>query len=360
MTEQNAHSARPTDASDWMAELNQGELEPAQKAALADWLRESPVNVREFLEANLLAQDMRDIAVSREQLEDWVKQVREARPPIPFPVTGMPSSVNLASQVNRAQSRNRFRVWSIAASVALVVMFGAMTYFHWQEGRYSTDLGEQRIVTLADGSVVTLNTSSTIKVDFSNQRRNIELIEGEAFFRVAHDAARPFDVTARDATARAVGTQFNVRIAGESTLVSVVEGVVDVRERVQRETAAQAPAAAERLRLHKGEEAAVDARQTQGEQQSARVVRTVHAAPLRAVAWTRGRVEFEGTPLVDVLDEFQRYRKFDVSVAEPLRKIRLTGSFDAQDLESALAYIATLPNVVVETTGAHSFVVRER
>jgi ferric-dicitrate binding protein FerR (iron transport regulator) len=61
-----------------------------------------------------------------------------------------------------------------------------------------------------------------------------------------------------------------------------------------------------------------------------------------------------------VLDEFQRYREFEVSVAEPLRQMRLTGSFDAQDLESALAYIATLPDVVVETTGPHSFVIRER
>jgi transmembrane sensor len=351
MRESNADTPRPTSASDWMAELNQGELDPERKAALTDWLRESPLNVREFLEANLLAQDLRDVPVSREQLEDWVKEVREARSPIPLAVTGTTSVFDAAPRSDRVQRRNRRRAWSIAASLALVASFGAAAYMHWQDGRYSTDLGEQRIVTLADGSVVTLNTSSTIKVDFSKQRRNVQLIEGEAFFRVAHDTARPFDVTARDATARAVGTQFNVRIAGESTLVSVVEGVVDVRE---------VSAAEEVLRLHKGEEAAVATSHAMADQESARVRKMAHAAPLRAVAWTRGRVEFDGTPLVDVLDEFQRYRQFQVSVAEPLRQMRLTGSFDAQDLESALAYIATLPNVVVETTGAHSFVIRER
>lgn len=360
MREQNGHTPRPSRASDWMAELNEGELEPAQKAALADWLRESPLNVRELLEANLLAQDLRDLPVTREQLEEWVKEVREARLPIPLAVTGTPSFVDEARHGDRTLPRSVLRSWSIAASVALITLFGAATYMHWQDGRYSTELGEQRILTLADGSVVTLNTSSTIKVDFSDRRRNIELIEGEAFFRVAHDAARPFDVTSPDATARAVGTQFNVRIAGQSTLVSVVEGIVDVRERVERKATEQASAAEAVLRLHGGEEAAVDVRKTVDDAESARVLKTVHAAPLRAVAWTRGRVEFEGTPLIDVLDEFQRYREFQVSVAEPLRQMRLTGSFDAQDVESALAYIATLPNVVVETTGAHSFVIRER
>ena len=350
----------PTTASDWMAELGQGDLDPAQKAALTDWLRESPRNVRELIETTLLARDIRDIPVSREQLDEWVKEVREGRPPIPLAVAGTPSSFNEAAHVDRAPARSWLRTWAMAASVAFVAVMGTATYLHWQDGRYSTDLGEQRILTLADGSVVTLNTSSTIRVDFSKQQRNIELIEGEAFFRVAHDTARPFDVTARDATARAVGTQFNVRIAGQTTMVSVVDGVVDVRERVQTNPAGQAPTVEPVLRLHKGEEATVAPRQTAGDQQPPRVVRTAHAAPLRAVAWTRGRVEFDGTPLVDVLSEFQRYREFEVSVAEPLRQMRLTGSFDAQDLESALAYIATLPGVVVERTGAQSFLVRER
>lgn len=348
MREQKVDTTRLTTASDWMAELGQQELEPDQKAALTDWLRESPRNVREMLEATLLEQDIRDVPVSRDQLDEWVKEARESRAPSPLPVAGF----DAASQPDRAKPRSKLRAWSIAASVAFVAMIGGAAYLHWQDGRYSTDLGEQKILTLADGSIVTLNTSSTIKVDFSAHRRNIELIEGEAFFRVAHDTARPFDVTARDATARAVGTQFNVRIAPQATLVSVLEGVVDVRER--------GPEADQVLRLQKGEEATVDIGQTLEDRQSPRVVKTAHATPMRAVAWTRGRVEFDGTPLIDVLGEFQRYRSFDVSVDEPLRQMRLTGSFDAQDLESALQYIATLPGVVVERTGTHSFLVRER
>lgn len=358
MKEHKADRSGPAAASDWIAELGQGELDPARKAALADWLRESPRNVREFLEATLLAQDLRDVSVSRAQLDAWVEEAREPRSPIPITGTGTPASFDAAACADRAP-RSRRRSWTIAASVAFVAMAGAATYLHWQDGRYSTELGEQRILTLADGSVVTLNTSSTIKVDFSKQHRNIELLEGEAFFRVAHDTARPFEVAALDATARAVGTQFNVRIAGQSTLVSVVEGVVDVRERTQTKRLGPAPAV-EVLRLHKGEEASVDSRHAANGQQEPRVVKTAHEAPLRAVAWTRGRVEFEGTPMVDVLSEFQRYRQFEVRVAEPLRQMKLTGSFDAQDLESALAYIDSLPNVAVERTGAQSFLIRER
>src|SRR5688572_21754098 len=128
MREQNANTPRPSRASDWMAELNEGELEPAQKAALADWLRESPGNVREFLEANLLAQDLRDLPVSREQLDDWVKEVREGRAPIPLEVPNTPSFINEAQHVGGARPRNRLRSWSIAASVALIALFGAGTY----------------------------------------------------------------------------------------------------------------------------------------------------------------------------------------------------------------------------------------
>jgi transmembrane sensor len=359
MRDQNPDNRRATTASDWMAELGSGELAPAQKAALADWLRESPRNVREFLELTLLEQDLRESAPSRQQLDEWVAAAR-AMKPIPI-ATGRDAAASSAVRARDEQKpiRNRIRSWSLAASVALVVMVSA-AYLRWQEGRYATDLGEQRILTLADGSVVTLNTSSTIKVDFSERRRDIRLIKGEAFFRVAHDVTRPFDVTARDATVRAVGTQFNVRVAPQTTLVSVVDGVVDVRERLQSEPAGEAAAPEPVLRLHRGEEATVDGRQAAAVQQSPRIVKTAHAAPLRAVAWTRGRVEFDGTPLIDVLGEFQRYREFEVSVAEPLRQIRLTGSFDAQDPESALAYIATLPGVVVATTGAHSFEIRQK
>jgi transmembrane sensor len=357
-----AHESDPhraATAPEWMAELGSVEFGPAQKAALADWLRESPRNVRDFLELTLLDQDLREVPVSAQQVNDWVAEVREMKPTPIAAMRDTSPALDMIERHDRTPARSRLRAWGMAASVALVVAMGA-AYLHWQDGRYATGLGEQRILTLADGSVVTLNTSSTLKVDFSEHRRDIKLLEGEAFFRVAHDAARPFDVTARDATVRAVGTQFNVRVAPHTTLVSVVDGVVDVRERLASERAVQAATPEHPLRLHKGEEARVEARREVAPRQPSAIVKTAHAAPLRAVAWTRGRVEFEGMPLIDVLGEFQRYREFEVSVAEPLRQMRLTGSFDAQDPESALAYIATLPGVVVETTAVNSFLIRQQ
>lgn len=355
-------------ATDWLAELGGAEPGPAEKAALTDWLRESPRNVRDFLELTLLDQDLRATPLEPQQVREWVKEVRDLAPtPITTAHDTRSSRAHKVAATPEATSRgmstrSKLRTWGIAASLALAVVMGA-GYLQWQHGRYATGFGEQRILTLEDGSVVTLNTSSTLRVDFSGNRRELQLLEGEAFFRVAHDATRPFDVTARDATVRALGTQFNVRVGSQGTLVSVVDGIVEVRDRAQEQSSGSSAAPEQRLRLREGEEAkvaAIDVQVAAVAVPAVRISKTAHAAPMRAVAWTRGRVEFDGTPLIDVLSEFQRYRELEVSIAEPLRQLKLTGSFDAHDPESALAYIATLPGVSVETLSANHFLIRQK
>jgi len=351
-------------AADWMAELGGTEPGPAEKAAFTDWLRESPRNVRDFLDLTLLDQDLRATSLDPRQVREWVKEVRDMAP---TPIAANRDARSLRSHdgivaPDGVPMRSKPRIWGIAASLVLAVTLGA-GYLQWQHGRYATGFGEQRILTLEDGSVVTLNTSSTLRVDFSGNRRELKLLKGEAFFRVAHDVTRPFDVTARDATVRAVGTQFNVRVGSQGTLVSVVDGVVDVRDRVQEQSSGSLATPEQSLRLREGEEARVAAIDVQADAAASapvRISKTANAAPMRAVAWTRGRVEFDGTALIDVLSEFQRYREFEVSVAEPLRQLKLTGSFDAHDPEAALAYIATLPGVSVETLSANHFLIRQQ
>jgi len=79
---------------------------------------------------------------------------------------------------------------------------------------------------LGDGSLVTLNTSSSIEVHMAKDRRTVKLLAGEALFEVAHDTKRPFDVTTGDATVRAIARNSTWTAAPPSTTVTVVEGRV--------------------------------------------------------------------------------------------------------------------------------------
>lgn len=345
MTARTSEQQQAQTAAEWLALSSEGELSSRDKRLFADWLRESPLHVREFTEMTLLGDELGKLPLGREQLDGWIEAARVA--------AASPAVLDAAKRNNAGTPRAGFKVRDVlvglAAVLALAVMVGV--YQHWQQGRYVTARGEQKIIALPDGSVVTLNTSSALKVDFSTEHRTLRLIRGEAYFRVAHDASRPFEVTAERSRVRAVGTQFNVRIADSSTMISVVEGTVEVRPDDDAATRNHAQ------RVNKGEQARVEPA-ARGESDYKLTTQAVSAA--KAVAWTNGRVVFENTALIDVLAEFQRYRELQVSVAQPLRQLKLTGSFAAQDPESALAYIDTLPGVAVEQTAAHTFIIRQR
>ena len=98
-------------------------------------------------------------------------------------------------------------LFAVAASVILA-LFGAWAW--GQRHTYSTGIGEQRSLALEDGSSIKLNAMSRIRVRFTATRRDIELIEGQAFFRVAKDKTRPFIVESKGTQVRAVGTEFDV------------------------------------------------------------------------------------------------------------------------------------------------------
>jgi transmembrane sensor len=382
---------RPKSGADWIAELGGGELTHAERVALTDWLRESPRHVRELLEVALLEDDLATLRLRKDQVEAWVREAREA-PAVPLP-SARPSGYSSAlaheagplaevptprsqdarepgsqdsgrdravpAQVHRGGRHRGLRAWALAASVVLVVA-AAGGYLRWSDGRYTTGFGEQKIVTLADGSVVTLNTDTELKVDLAADRRALWLVRGEAFFRVAHDPSRPFEVAVQDATVKAIGTQFNVRIAPAATVVSVLEGVVEVRDREGSEKIPGGTRERGAVRLARGEQAQVVRSPLPRAGEALIVVEPERAAASRSAAWLKGRVEFEDTPLAEVLDEFRRYREIHVEIDESLRELKLTGSFDAQDPESALAYIATLPGITVERPAAQSFIVRRR
>jgi transmembrane sensor len=389
-------------AAEWTAKLrDHEELTHAEKAALTDFIRESPTHVRELIEHTFIIEDLKALPIPQSDLDKWIADARSAvSGTIPFPEKRVLPSEAFHRKGPRARPprTDLGRRFTIAASLAAVLAIGGV-FLHSQIGLYTAGFGEQRTLTLADGSVVTLNTESQIKVDFSEKRRSIELQKGEAFFRVAHDASRPFFVDAKDAIVRAVGTQFNVKIAPQDTVVSVVDGVVNVslnndsssavsrllpslrgrdaggkdsvtipsasgmihNSAATRGEGPQVPRDESQITLTKGQEARIERHEFAGGSAVPPISKADTPAALHAAAWTQGRLEFEATPLAEVLSEFQRYRQFDVEIDDDTtRQLKLTGSFESHDPDSVLAYIATIPGMSVEKKGAHSYFIHRR
>lgn len=205
----------------------------------------------------------------------------------------------------------RVMIGAIAASVLAVAIGGTVVLqLDHAVDHYRTAIGEKRIVHLADGSVVRLNTGSSIEVALSKGQRSIRLLRGEASFDVAHDAARPFIVDADGAKVRAVGTAFTVRLRPDLTEVTVTQGVVLVRD-----------AQATGRRVSAGNAAAV--------RPGAIAVTPLAGRDIaRRLAWQQGRLSFDGDTLAQAVEEFNRYRTSPIVIGDPaLSGLRIGGTF---------------------------------
>ncbi len=182
---------------------------------------------------------------------------------------------------------------------------------------YRTAVGERSTVALPDGSIATLNTDSVLKIAYSGDERGVRLLRGQAFFEVAKNKTRPFQVYAGDRRITAVGTAFDVRLDGEAVKVALVEGVVRVAP-VRRRPAAPAP-----VTMKPGE-----------------VLASLPQAPARVGAidirretsWRQGVVVFDDAPLSEAVAEINRYTSRPVKLAEPdIGGFRVSGVFRTGD-----------------------------
>jgi transmembrane sensor len=185
-----------------------------------------------------------------------------------------------------------------------------------------TAIGENRKVTLADGSSITLGGNTKLSVDLNDTARRIDLARGEAYFKVAKDRNRPFKVHAGDATVVAVGTEFNVRRGDDRVVVSVVEGRVIVEPETRILPIAL-------LREFKPNFASI---KLDAGQQTTAGGRGVEAAtPLpdstTATAWQTGRLAFRLEPLRYVLEDVNRYSPKPIVIEEErIASLRVTGT----------------------------------
>jgi transmembrane sensor len=242
----------------------------------------------------------------------------------------------------------------IAATVAAAGLMGTGAWLErgrmdeiWGGTRYTTEVGELKKLVLEDGSVITMNTQTEVRVKYTRDRRDIRLVRGEAMFTVAHDATRPFAVRVREWTAVAVGTAFAIRRLDETTTdVTVTEGVVQLLPLDEAASAAQP-------RLTANQKALLGA---DGKVQRYSVSDTEIGLLL---AWRTRLVVFTGEPLRQALTEMNRYSRRPIVVDDPeLAERRIVGVFSTSDTQTFVsAMTATLG---VETVGTDNVVLLRR
>lgn len=202
-------------------------------------------------------------------------------------------------------------------------------------GVYKTAVGAQQRLTLEDGTIVTLNTDSRIEARMNSAERTVRLLEGEAFFQVAHDANRPFRVYAGDGVTVAVGTAFSVRLEESAVKVVVSEG------KVAYSRVAGLPKPEPIAYVTAGEAA------TFGD--SVTIDRVATADIDRQLSWTEGRLEFSGETLSSVVADISRYTDMQFEFAtQDLADMRVGGVFGLGEVDSMLQALEANFGVRVE------------
>lgn len=321
-----------TEAVGLVVRLTSGEATEADAQVVASWCSQSPAHEQAFHKARRLWTGMGGLG------RDLIGEVG-------LPVAPPEHAFERAAAVGQGARDRRRRPWAswgaAAAAVAAVVIgvIGQMGGVTRLTADFSTGIGEQTTATLADGSVVQLNTKAALAVRYSDVMREVELLEGEAAFRVEKDSARPFIVRTKNGQVRAVGTEFLVNTQADASLVTVVEGVVEVRASKDGSVEVSPVLVEAGQHIHYSRRSGIGA---------------VAKADLRiATAWQRGKLIFESEALSRVIEEINRYRPGRVFLLNSaLSPHPVSGVFDLDRLDSAVGTIEqTLPVDTVRLAG---------
>lgn len=251
--------------------------------------------------------------------------------------------------------RIRRPAW-LGAAAACVLAAGAFLF--WQHHRpevFRTGFGERRVVTLSDGSQITLDSRSEVTVRYTADARALRLVRGQARFDVAHDVARPFSVTADGRKVVATGTAFDVDLLGPKLLVTLLKGHVVVLPQ-SAPTLAWVPdaardgpgsatlAGAESRALSSAGDAMDRIYLDPGEQ----LVMSPKAAPRithvdleRVTAWERGEIVFDNERLAGVVRRMNQYGPRTMVIGDDRAgNLRISGVFHQGDVDGFISTIA--------------------
>jgi transmembrane sensor len=320
--------AATEEAQDWFLRLAGGAPEESDLAAFRAWHDADADHRAAFAEIRELWNDLGDL------------QPALAAPP------AMPAAVDLEAARRRPRLLRPRAVFGglLAACLALVAVFVADLPTRFSAD-FRTAVGERARIALPDGSTAHLNTDSAIALDYSDERRRVTLLRGEAVFEVSKDPARPFDVEALGGRATALGTAFALRRQDDDAVVTVIEGRVGVAS-----PAGEAGAAPD-VRLRRDQQVSYRRGAAPGP------VVTVDAAAV--AAWRRGLIVIDALPLSDALAELDRYHPGRILLLGGTgREERVTARIAFDDIDGGLRALAAIHGLQVTHVTDYLVIVR--
>jgi len=350
------------EACEWFVRMRDGgDDDPLARAALMSWLRRSPEHVSAYLDAAALWMESKHVQVDADlSLPTRIAQAR---------ADSAVASLIPPPEPARGLFTRRGGLLATAASILIACLALPVAWWYYNSPTYTTELGEQRSLSFPDGSIVDLDSNSSVRVQFGKNQRLVYLLSGQALFHVAKDPSRPFVVHADNATVRAVGTEFDVYRKSTGTMVTVLEGRVSVHSKTLHQLSAgsQAPEpptredtilpGAQDFMLPSGQTPGTTARVDElllvaGEQLtiSARALaKSEHPNLASAIAWTQRQLIFDTTPLSEVAQEFNRYNTRHLVIeGDRLAAFRVTAMFRSTDPRSLVRFVQTISGVQVE------------
>lgn len=299
----------------WLLRLRSPTCSAAERLEFEYWLVKSPRNSQAFEQV--------------ERYWEWME-----------PFKSMPFNARDKALHYRPKPKRQLMVY---ATAALLLLCAGLNFYWLQVGflfpkTYQVAKGAKQSFMLADGSSMELNTDSVARVQVTPWQRNVELLRGEAFFKVAHDKQMPFQVRAGNGIIRDIGTAFEVYKKAGEVLVAVQEGIVEVETQG-------------RYRLNAGQQIAYT--------DNGDILIAEPRDIANLTAWRNGQLVFRARRLDDVLAEVARYHAKHIRLEDKqLAGLRVSGTFPTDRLDSLLNAVASILPVHVDYLGNEDIVLK--
>lgn len=287
-------------AADWLARRDSGRWSDDQQQELEAWLQAATAHRIAYLRLESAWRRADRLAAAAP-----AAALAPSQAPAPAPAA-MPPPLG------------RWSTWRVAAGVAIIfgaALFAARHSADGQPRQVATAIGENRLLALADGSRLTLNTATRLRTSVADGVRKVWLDSGEAYFDIAHDSAHPFVIDAGRSRITVLGTRFIVRRDGDVVSVAVAEGRVRVAQSGKEVVLAHNEAATlsdGRIALSQKSTAQLD----------------------NLLSWREGRLVIDQWTLAQAAAEFNRYNQRQLVIADPqVAAMVIGGSFAPNNVD---------------------------
>lgn len=333
-----AADERAERAATWAARLADGQVPPDQQAEFQAWLDADPAHGDTLEEIVGAWHTVEHYAASAQ-----VMALREA------------ALASARRSLHRRESgpASRRLIWGLmAATLMLAVLAGAGVWTWVMPRTYETGVGERRVIALSDGSKLSLDAATVVKVSYTHSNRRLWLERGRARFEVAKNPLRPFSVTAADEVVVATGTAFSVELVERQVRVVLYEGHVMVLDKdgdgARRTVAVGARRVPADQFLVPGRELILPA--TSSAQVASLSPIVAPADMVRSLSWEGGQLVFDDERLGVVVERMNRYAEQPLAIADAAAaNVRISGVFRAGDTDALVQGLAAAFDVKART-----------